>query len=397
MYEQSGMTVEQMSDILNNSRQMRIQKEYELREENNMLKKKNDELRDEQLEILKDLRYLDSEKNKKMSEIVSLKEEIERLQSYEKDSIYVNCEEYKKYDLSKEFFVDLAHIPAKSQIIKQVELSDLHIVDSIDVDGKKEKLQIIFCLERKDNRVTIEFEEDYNRFLENENYLKMNPCIQASDLELGLNYFLGELKKLGKTRKNGKILELIIDPIKAAKYLNINTYVYIDEDFNKKNQDFVDEVIQKGVERERIFIEYQGSKQTYKIISNQILKEGDLIVIPSVDIMGKDYTDIFDFIIDMFYKQANILVEDTLLNYNDITKSDIIHILYKLKSLIELKQNKEPKVASKTSNTKQNVEKTKTKKNTKTTKKVTTKDETEELNNTSSENEEEDENLKGLV
>ena len=76
MYEQSGMTVEQMSNILYESKQIREQQEYEIRKENSMLKKENEQLKEQQLKIRREIDNLNLEKNKKISEIVSLKEEI---------------------------------------------------------------------------------------------------------------------------------------------------------------------------------------------------------------------------------------------------------------------------------------------------------------------------------
>jgi len=368
--------------LMNYINECKEKKEQEkIKGENIKMQNKKEKLIDEKNQLLIEIKDLSTQKDtllkqkddltkqiyKISNDIEIVKNKVEENQKYA--LLPIIHKENKIYDLHTDLVSDIAKMTTKCEITDKVVIKNLELIHSINDDNTKSTKEMSFYLERNNNKVIIKFEEDYNSYIQNEEYLNLNPCLEQKKEIWGLNKLLTELKKLGDGRKNANEFSLLIDPVKAYVYRGINVFSYINEDFSKQNQNFVDSIIKSGVERDHICIEPKNSNQLYKILVNQLLHENELIVIPSVDILGDDYTDILNFVIDLFYKKANSLIEDVLIEYKDFESSDSISVLNKINDLIELKQNKTDKVVSKVKKT-VDTDGTSTKKKAKSSKKT---------------------------
>lgn len=315
-----------------------------LSNENEYLSLENQHLKSENTFLKEENRKLNLEKDKQSCEIQELRYEVEDLKEESKKTIdqrlYDETYSFSKY---KEFISFLCECLSLNLEIKCVYIKDLQLIEDLDYVSNHVYKDMEFKLEFNKGEVVLSFDDDIQKYLDREEYIKSNPDRNISEDKLHLNLLINELKKIGDGRKVDNQYKLKMNPIKSAIYIGKTVYVYVSEEFTLKNKKKIDMYIQDGVERCRIGEEVENKRNIYNFLIKNTLKKGDLIVIPDMNILGDNISDVLVAIIDIFVKEADILLEEFLIEYKMYFKLDNIQLLGKLKNIIEAKECKKEK------------------------------------------------------
>lgn len=305
--------------------------------ENEYLKSENTFLKEEN-------RKLNLEKDKQSCEIQELRYEVEDLKEESKKTIdqrlYDETYSFSKY---KEFISFLCECLSLNLEIKCVYIKDLQLIEDLDYVSNHVYKDMEFKLEFNKGEVVLSFDDDIQKYLDREEYIKSNPDRNIAEDKLHLNLLINELKKIGDGRRADNQYKLKINPIKSAIYIGRTVYVYVNEEFALKNKKKIDMYIQDGIPRYQICEDVKNKKNVYNLLIKSALRKNDLVVIPDMNILGDNISDVLVAIMEIFVKEADILLEEFLIEYKMYSKLDNIQWLEKLKSIIEAKECKKEK------------------------------------------------------
>lgn len=308
------------------------------------LSKVNEVLRENNETLNKEAEKLNLKIDKQNREIQNLQCKVEELQEELNKTIDQGLY-YETYNFSKyqEFIGFLCECLSLNLEMKCVYIKDLQLIEDLDYVSNHVYKDMEFKLEFNKGEVVLSFEDNMQKYLDREEYIKSNPDRNIAEDKLHLNLLINELKKIGDGRRADNQYKLKINPIKSAIYIGRTVYVYVNEEFALKNKKKIDMYIQDGIPRYQICEDVKNKKNVYNLLIKSTLRKNDLVVIPDMNILGDNISDVLVVIMEIFVKEADILLEEFLIEYKMYSKLDNIQLLEKLKSIIEAKECKKEK------------------------------------------------------
>lgn len=314
---------------------------WELSQVNEVLRKKNKVLEKEAANLNLEIDKQNWEIKQLQYEVEELKEELNKTID---QSLYYGIYNFRKY---KEFIKFLCQSLSLNLEIESVHIEDLQLIKDLDFVSNHVYKDMEFKLNFDKGEVVLSFEDDIQKYLDREEYIKSNPDRKITDDKLHLNLLINELKKIGDGRKVDNQYKLKINPIKSAIYMGRTVYSYVNEEFALENKKKIDEYIEYGVPRYQICEDVKHKKNIYNLLIKSTLKKNDLVIIPDMDVLCDKISDLLIAITEIFSKQADILLEEFLMEYEMYSKLNSIQLLGKIKSIIEAKEHKMQKFIAK--------------------------------------------------
>lgn len=135
-----------------------------------------------------------------------------------------------------------------------------------------------------------------------------------------------EAKKIGRLNKTKEGFNLKLNVKDYFRYRESNVFFYINDESGKKIKELKELAVQNGFFESEIAYDINGYSN-FMFIYNKILKEGDLLVIYDLSIIGTDFENVNNFFLKMIEKKVSFIVDNYFWDndrYEQFTKEELI-------------------------------------------------------------------------